>query len=1718
MSRDALVVGVNTYQYLSGLQAPARDAEAIAQRLHSQGEFRVHRLPEIINSGQPQIGLKTPVTLRDLEAALISLFKPKGANVPHTALFYFSGHGIQREAGIQEGYLAPSDSNPDVGFYGLSLFWLRRLLQESPVRQRIILLDCCHSGEFLNFLEADPGARPGTDRLFMAASREYEAAYESLDGTYSVFTQALLTGLDPQRSETGIVTNHSLTTSVNNALKGELQQPLFENSGSEIILTRGASLATAKKLPQPTDICPYRGLEFFDEAHAEYFFGREDLTDQLLDELRKGRFVAVVGASGSGKSSLVRAGLIWELRQGQKFSGSDRWRIKLLTPTHRPLKSLASAFVDLNVSDLERAEQLRRAEVFLQDGGAGLAQLVQASLLTEKGDSEGDRPSSFKAEKRPHLLLVIDQFEEVFTLSHGTQSEQERHQFFRCLTEVLQAAGDCLSIVIVLRADFFGKCSLYEKLAQQIEQNMVIVTPLSYEQIKATIVQPAQKVGLTCEPNLVYTMLLDVIGAPGELPLLQYTLLELWQRRQIAADSDAAYLTLDAYTELGGVRGTLQKRATEIFYSLSLEEQSVAKRIFLALTQLGEGTEDTRRRVFKAELVNSAFSRELVEQTLEKLVAAKLVVTNQSEIWQSEGENFANVPLTEKTQAVASFAQAGRYQETIDVAHEALIRNWSLLRGWLDENREVLRRQRRIEQIAQEWNNAGQPKGVEYLLRGGRLIDAEDFLSHYSDDLSALAQRYITVSQEESYRARKELRSLQIAVPSVLLVALLVTFNQYRTAVQTQAEKDYQLQVSTSRERAAIAQSILQEPDGDPMAALLISRLAAEQGGQTFEAQSSLRAALQDLRLQLELRGHQAAVHRVEFSPDQSYLATASADGTVRLWAVNSHTIQTDNLQPLKILSWADSSPDAAATSEIRQTETPNLTTVAFSPDSKQVMAIAQNSPHVKIWSTESGTLSLQIEAAQAITQVSFSPDGEWIATASIDQSISIWQAKTGQLLVRLTQTGAINSLQFSADGKRLLTSGANTAYLWQLTAASPTAPLTAKLIKSLQHPDVVNSASLSPKGRWIATACDDGKVRLWEVNTGQLRHTLPQNAPVDRASNIQSGSNSSLQTINPIDPVVEVLFSPDEQLLATTGTHHQTWLWEVSSGRLRARLSGQGSATQTDQDEGIGAIAFSPDSRQIITTSRGQVNQEVSYSVYLWNAQTGHQTGVLRGNHAAITTAQFSPNGAYLVTANQEGTVRLWSAIAGGELPTLQIPQGLVQWTAFVQPAAPLGAASGSVSSIDLTPSSMLIESNPDFTAQAGIAPALPAGLVTVTADGLLQRWDIVPNSVANPNLAIDLNHGLPSASTAQIDAPIQPRFWQRLTSSGWRSLLDSQANLPPVKSPAVLEAPIAAVGMRMGQLQPAGAAAADGKTTLTSVALSQNGQMIATATSDGWVEIRRNQSNKLAEPLRRIQSVQVSEIRDDSTSSFRHSNVPAVFHQLVFSADGRRLLGLGDDFAARLWDVQSGQLLQTLHGHEAMIQQAQFSPDGQQIITASLDRTARIWQVASGQAVKVLTHQDAVSSAAFSPDGQQVVTTSWDGTARVSEIETGELKVILSGHRGLVLDAQFSPDGRSLVTAGADGTARIWDAETGVEKAQLYPTYTKSEPKLIRRAFFSPDGHYVATLSEEGEINLWAATWEMLLELARDRSFRQLTAEECLRYLRLAPDDCPALEINRD
>lgn len=1751
--RDALVVGINTYQSLPNLKAPARDAEAIAQQLHTYGEFRVHRLPEVIQVGKPTVGQKTQVTLRELETALISLFKPKGSNIPQTALFYFSGHGIQRDAGIQEGYLALSDSQPEKGFYGLSLFWLRRLLQESPVRQRIVILDCCHSGELLNFLEADPGAHPGTDRLFMAASREYETAFEALDSPYSVFTQAILTGLNPNRVETGIVTNHSLTDYVNHTLKGEIQQPLFESSGSEIILTRQSRLQSNLPLTiRSTDCCPYQGLSFFDEAHAEYFFGREELTSKLIHQLKSDRFVAVTGASGIGKSSLVRAGMMAQLRQEKTSLGDDRWRIKLITPTAHPLKGLASAFVALDCTELERAEQLRRAETFLTEGGSGLVQLVQACLPLETDGSK------LIGKESPRLLLVIDQFEDVFTLTRGAQAEEERQQFFQCLLEAMELAPESLSVVIVLRSDFVAKCALHDQLCQKIEHHQLHVTPLKYDQIKATILRPAQKVGLVCEPNLVYTMLLDISGAPGELPLLQYTLMELWQHRRIGKEGGIARLTLEAYQQLGGVRGTLQKRATEVFHQLSESDQEVAKRIFLSLTHLGEGTEDTRRRVQKAELVSPTYPEEVVDRVLEKLVAAKLIVTDQE----------------------------------VDVSHEALIRNWSLLREWLSENRETLRRLRRIEQAAQEWDAAGQASSGDYLLYGLRLREAEDLLRKHSQELSALAQQFIAVSQEEMRRARRESRQLQIAIPSVLLATLTVVFSLYHNTVRSHAEKTEQLQQATSRERAAIAQSILQDANNDPMTALLIGRLAAEEGGASFEAQASLRSALQNLRLQLELRGHTGAVHQVVFSPDRRYLASAGADGTIRLWSLNPQTVYNARPELAKVLHWSapassNSSGSTFCQTNCSQEETQptDITSIAFSPDGQYIAAIAQDASIINLWSVASGELARQLITSAPVEQLTFSPNGVWLASLQSDRSIALWQTDTGTRAAHLLQAGDVNSVEFSPNGQFLLTAGADrAAHLWQLHF-TPTEPLKVAKKLTLTHPHAVNQGTFNTSGQRIATTSTDGMVRLWNTATGQLLQSFSPSrqevVPFDSASlngtsDDPRSANAPNVTIDPTKPhsnLLRVQFSPDQQHLAVADANRHIWLWDFDSGQIRKSLMTVNSPESPQQPSfhttELDLWSFNPTGHLLVTASADDVRSDGTQNVSVWDSQSGARVGVLPGHTAAVEAIQFSPDGTYVATASSDGVVRLWSAEPGGELPTLTLPSSQIEWAMFIQPDATQSqTAESSIqpgsSELVLHPASQsaspqLLSLNvrldrQESADQSSQPTAENASLITVSPDGKFQHWQIVTGLGEESTLS-----SVPLGNSPDAPALDSQSFWQRLlelagnpfqgfapipkTTHPIVPLTPMLHSIPsePVQLPLQLSVTEEVAGTVSNHSAPV-------EQSLSSVALSPDGQLMAIATASGEIEIRRTQADQSTALVYRIQNwrsgihpnavlskvlphtsaspqsteeqaspeTQPSPTTSPATTSHA-TNDPIAIRQLVFSPDGQLLMAIANDFTVRLWNVQSGEMLHALRGHEATVQQAEFSPDGQRIASASWDRTVRIWHTETGELLRTIEHPDTVSSASFSPDNQQLVTAGWDGIARIFKVNSGEQQLLLARHQKAVLDAEFSPDGQRVVTAGTDGTAYIWEMQTGTAEAELRLHQT-SEPMSLLQASFSPDGQYVATLTKDGRVHLWAATWEMLLKLSRDRSLRQLTPDECNRYLKLAPNECPMLPLGQE
>lgn len=797
MSRDALIVGINTYQYLAELQAPAHDAESIALCLESFGECRVTRLPEAIIQQKPAVSQRSVVTTADLEAALIKLFKPAGKTIPQTAIFYYSGHGLQRQAGIQEGYLATSDANPAAGHYGLSLHWLRRLLQESPVQQRVILLDCCNSGEFFNMLEADPGARAGTDRLFMAASREYESAYEALGSNHSVFTQALLLGLNPYKVKGGTVNSHSLTDVVNRELKGELQQPLFESSGSEIVLTR-LSGPTSPVCDRPPPLiarlqkmrygfCPFPGAAPFESAHRDLFFGRDDITQTLVQQVQSSRLCVLTGASGIGKTSLLQAGLIPHLAS----ETGETWDVRYTSLTASPLARLAELFVDPELTGLPRAEQLRRAESFLQQGAAGFAQLVQA-VVSQRGPDY-------------HLVLVLDQFEAL--LVPRTDSDGDRRLMLDCLMTAIEQKHLPLHLVLGLQSHHLVDLADMPTFQALVAAHSLVVPTMTYNQLKATIIGPLEKTGLRYDANLVYTLLLDIVNAPADLALLQILLKELWLRRESTPnDSEPPRLTLAAYVEMGGVRHLLNQRADDLYQSLSEAERAIAQRIFLSLCDLGDGVAVTRRSVSLPELVTSTMSEAAVAAILEKLLSARLVVAQNQEpryeqtaaiavpAWSPadspQSESYPSLlPLSSGAEAPVPLTRSGNHwpgatsgsaaaadKVYLDIAHEALIRNWPLLQQWLQSHGPTVRQQRAIETAAHTWHDQHQPDHADYFLSKTRLHEARDFRRMHGEQLSVLASHYLDACDRYAKRCSRQRHLVRLLIPLSMATGMLTAY------------------------------------------------------------------------------------------------------------------------------------------------------------------------------------------------------------------------------------------------------------------------------------------------------------------------------------------------------------------------------------------------------------------------------------------------------------------------------------------------------------------------------------------------------------------------------------------------------------------------------------------------------------------------------------------------------------------------------------------------------------------------------------------------------------------------------------------------------------------------------------------------------------------------------------------------------------------------------
>ncbi len=1005
---------------------------------------------------------------------------------------------------------------------------------------------------------------------------------------------------------------------------------------------------------------PYKGLRAFQEGDAADFFGREKLIEYLLTGFTKTklekRFLALVGPSGSGKSSILRAGLVPRLRRGA-LKGSQKWFYSQIVPGSSPLTNLTDALLSIASNQPQNlSQQLRQSE-------DGLLNLVK--LLIPGDQSE--------------YCLVIDQFEEVFTL---VEDEAERLWFLNSLYNAVTSPNSRIRVLVSLRADFYDRPLLYSGFSNLMRSGTEVVVPLQAQELEYAVVGPARRFHLQFEPGLVSRIIADVNSQPGSLPLLQYALTVLFERRQ------ERMLTNAAYEAINGVGGALGRRAEELYLEVALVGQEAIQKMMLRLVQISEDGEPTRRRVLQEELLALPGDRQVMRQVMERFGNSRLVTFDY--------HPHSRAP-------------------TIELAHEALIFAWDRLKIWIDENADLLRIQRQIGIAAHEWEQSGRERS--FLVSGARLVQFETLCDAPHITLSAAEQDFLTGSIQ---LRQIGLRRLRLFITS-LIVAFILTFALSLFAFQQRAEADasrlqanQQAQMSRSRELAATALSHLDQLD----LSLLLS-IEALNVNDTFEARSSLLTALQsqpmieaflpsneavravafspngqlmaeggrgntitlwdvDTRIPVgvPLRGHTDWVNSLAFSPDGRLLASASSDGTVRLWNVNTGLMVGQPLGDGQGGIWA----------------------VAFSPDG--TLASAGTDGIIQLWDVKTGRLKSPPLTGHedVIYSLAFSSDGQLLASGGADTTVRLWDPAGGELLHTFNHhDNWVFSVAFSPDSQSLVSGGIDeTLMIWDVH----TYALMSQIASG--HTNYVRSVAYSPGGQVIASASQDGTIRLWDARTNMLigspltghqdavwsiafRPTTSQtlaSGGMDGNTilwNFQADPPLAQTRISSTEPVSSLIFARDHLIYSsgnvTAGANENTGihLWSVQQGEEQAVLNGQGRiitdmaynalqnklvSSSTDgtlflwdlqtlfplgapfaqETNSVSAVAFSPDGRLIVSgDQRG--------TIHLWDTATGASYGeALLGHEDEILGLAFTPDGQTLASASRDSTIRLWT------------------------------------------------------------------------------------------------------------------------------------------------------------------------------------------------------------------------------------------------------------------------------------------------------------------------------------------------------------------------------------------------------------------------------------------------------------------------------------------
>jgi WD40 repeat protein len=985
-------------------------------------------------------------------------------------------------------------------------------------------------------------------------------------------------------------------------------------------------------------LCPYRGLSNFEPGDAKYFFGRANFVEELVQATQTHSFIPLLGASGSGKSSVILAGLVPKLQE------AGRWQFTHFRPGagEDPFHALALALVPLYTPELnatERIYQARQLAGYFREGTVPLSDV----FATIRQNFPTDR-----------VLLIADQFEELYT---SRLDEAIRRNFLDKLIAGIAAPTAQMPfapiLVATMRADFLGNALSYRPFADVLQNADLKLGPMNRAELTEVIEKPAKMLGVKFEAGLVERILGDVDKEPGILPLLEFALTELWKQRS------NNQLTHAAYGEIGKVQGALTRHADEAIdkiarlyadakikeiqkiqghldsqahNKLKEEKREQIQRIFVQLVHPGEGVEDTRQIAMKGDLGQESWS------LVEELATERLVVTSRN----------------------------ASDQETVEVVHEALIHNWGELRGWMEIDRGFRSWQERLKGAMRQWQTY---KDKDSLLRGAALAEAEEQLLQRPEDLVAQSE-FIKLSLREQKRIRedkleqeelsqkaevaRQKREIRITrgIAGGSLVAVVVSSGLgWMAWKQTR-----QAEINLADTLSASALSLV-DKGKDLDAFILAIRAGKILQNQQISNPSGLNALQEALNHRSEynrLEGHQSSIWSVSRSPDGKTVASGSWDKTIKIWNLNTGK-------------------------EIRtlQGHQNYVSSVNFSPDGK-ILASGGEDKTIKLWNLDTGKEIRTLQGHQnAVISISFSPDGKTLASGSQDKTIKLWNLDTGEEIRTLQgHQNSVWSVSFSPDGKTLASGGGdNTIKLWN--------PDTGKEIRTLRgHQNSVWSVSFSTDGKTLASGSWDKTIKLWNPDTGKEIRTLQghQNSiwsvsfsPDDKT--LASGSQDSTIKLWNLDTgkeirtlqghrnsVSSVSFSTDGKTLASGSWDQTIKLWNLDTAKEIRTFQGHQNS--------VHSVSFSPDSK--ILASGGDK------TIKLWNLEMNKEIHTLHGHQSMVFSLSFSPDGKTLASGSQDSTIKLWNLDTGKEIRTLQGHQSLVSSVSFSPDAKTLASGSG--------------------------------------------------------------------------------------------------------------------------------------------------------------------------------------------------------------------------------------------------------------------------------------------------------------------------------------------------------------------------------------------------------------------------------------------------------